>query len=140
MKNHDYFFKEEEIALIASSETMGNLPDILEEIARELENSERINGKIKKAITYPTVLVIFAIVAVSILLIYVIPVIVDMFPNKDNLPKLTIYMMSASNFLKNTRFLLGIILLGIILLYRFLYKYILTFKIFIYKTFLNSLY
>lgn len=138
MENHDYFFKEEEIALVGSSETMGNMPDILEEIAIELENSERIQGKIKKAITYPIVLIVFAIVAVSILLIYVIPVIVDMFPNKEDLPNLTTFMMSASSFLKNTRFLLGIILMGIILLYRFLYRYILTFKIFIDKLMVST--
>lgn len=133
MANHNYFFKEEEIALVESAETMGNLPEILEELAVELENSERINAKIKKAITYPVVLIVFAIVAVTILLIYVIPVIVDMFPNQESLPNITKFMMNISNFLKNTRFLLFIIGIGIVLLYRFLYKYMLTFKIFIDK-------
>lgn len=93
MSNHDYFFHEEEIALIQSSETMGNMPEILEEIAAELENSERINGKIKKAMAYPIVLIIFAFVAVTILLIYVIPTIVTMFPDQQQLPSLTKFMM-----------------------------------------------
>ena len=38
MENHDYFFQGEEIALVQSAETMGNLPEILNEIAIELEN------------------------------------------------------------------------------------------------------
>ena len=133
MKNHEYFFKEEEIALVKSAETMGNLPEILDEIAIELENSERINGKIKKAMAYPIVLIIFAIVAVTILLIYVIPTIVTLFPNQESLPSLTKFMMWASSFLQRTRFLLFLLIIGIVLLYRFLYKYMLTFKIFIDK-------
>ncbi len=137
MSNHEYFFHEEEIALVQSAETMGNLPEILEEIATELENSERINGKIKKAMTYPIILIVFAVVAVTILLIYVIPTIVSMFPNQESLPNLTKFMMGASWFIQRTRFLLLIIIIGIIMAYRFLYKYVLAFKIFIDKLVLS---
>ncbi len=133
LQNHDYFFKEEEIALVKSAESMGNLPDILDEIAIELENSERIDGKIKKALAYPIVLIIFALVAVTILLIYVIPTIVTMFPDQEQLPSLTKFMMGASTFLQKTRYLLIIIVIWCILGYRFLYKYVLAFKIFIDK-------
>ncbi len=133
MKNHSYFFQEEEIALIKSSETMGNLPEILDEIAIELENSQRINGRIKKAMTYPLVLIVFAIIAVAILLIFVIPTIVTMFPNQESLPSLTKFMMWASGFLQRTWYLIVLIGIWIILLYNFLYKYVLAFKIFIDK-------
>lgn len=133
MENHDYFFQGEEIALVQSAETMGNLPEILNEIAIELENSQRINGKIKKAITYPIVLIIFALIAVTILLIYVIPTIVTMFPNQESLPILTKFMMGASRFLQKTWFLMFLIIIGAVLLYRFLYKYVLAFKVFIDK-------
>lgn len=133
MENHDYFFQEEEIALVRSAETMGNLPEILDEIAIELENSQKINGKIKKAMAYPIVLIIFAIAAVTILLIYVIPTIVSMFPDQQSLPGITKFMMGASSFLQKTRYLIVLIVIGIILLYRFLYKYVLAFKIFIDK-------
>ena len=133
MENHEYFFKEEEIALVKSAETMGNLPEILDEIAIELENSQKINGKIKKAMTYPIVLIVFAMIAVTILLIYVIPTIVTMFPSQDSLPSLTKFMMRASSFLQRTRYLIILIVIGAIMLYKFLYKYVLAFKIFIDK-------
>lgn len=129
MENHEYFFKEEEIALVKSAETMGNLPEILEEIAIELENSEKINGKIKKTLIYPIVLIVFAIVAITILLIYVIPTIVSMFPDKESLPSLTKFMINASAFLEKTRYLIFMVVIGTVLLYRFLYKYVLAFKI-----------
>ncbi len=133
MENHEYFFQEEEVALVKSAENMGNLPEILDEIAKELENSERINAKIKKAMTYPAVLIVFAIIAVTILLIYVIPTIVSMFPNQESLPSLTKFMMSASSFLQRTRYIIGLIAIAIVLAYRFLYTYALPFKIFIDK-------
>lgn len=133
MENHEYFFHREEIELVRSAENMGNLPEILDEIAVELENNQRINGKIKKAMTYPIVLVVFAVVAVTILLIYVIPTIVTMFPNQESLPSLTKFMMNASGFIKNTWFLILLIIIGSVLLYRFLYKYVLAFKVFIDK-------
>ncbi len=138
MENHNYFFKEEEIALVESAESMGNLPDILDEIAKELENSQRINAKIKKAIAYPIVLVIFSIVAVTILLIYVIPTIVTMFPDQQSLPNLTKIMMGISGFLQRTWFILLLIVIGIIFTYRFLYKYVLAFKVFIDKLMLTT--
>ncbi|MCX6824011.1 MAG: type II secretion system F family protein [candidate division SR1 bacterium] len=133
MENHNYFFGEEEIALVESAETMGNLPEILDEIAIELENSEKINGKIKKAMAYPIVLIIFAFIAVTILLIYVIPTIVTMFPDQQSLPSLTKFMMGASTFLKNTRYIIALVAIGAVLGYRFLYKYVLAFKVFIDK-------
>jgi type IV pilus assembly protein PilC len=137
MTNHDYFFHEDEIALIQSAETMGNLPKILQQIADEGENNQKINQRIKKAITYPAILIVFAIIAVIILLLYVIPTIVSMFPSQESLPGITKFMLSVSSFIKNTRYVLLFILLGGIILYKFLYKYFLPFKIFIDKIMLS---
>lgn len=108
---HSYFFKEEEMALIKSAEIMGNLPEILDEIATELENSEKMNQTIKKAMTYPVILLVFAVVAIVILLVYVMPSIVSMFPDLESLPTLTKVMMQVSSFLQKARYAL---LVGII--------------------------
>jgi len=133
MKVHDYIFYPDEIALIRAAETMGNLPDILNEIADELENLQQINQKIKKALTYPIILITLSIAAVVVLLIFVIPTIVEMFPNQESLPWVTKFMLNISWFLQHTRFLLWIGLVSIILVYKFLYQYFLPFKIFIDK-------
>ncbi|MCX6823474.1 MAG: type II secretion system F family protein [candidate division SR1 bacterium] len=133
MQNHDYFFKEDEVALVESAETMGNLPEVLQQTADELENTQRINQKITKAATYPAILVLFSIIAVIILLIFVIPTIVTMFPSQDALPSLTKFMLGASGFFKSTRYLLIIIAIGLVALYKFLYKYMLGFKMVIDK-------
>jgi type IV pilus assembly protein PilC len=137
MSNHDYFFHEDEIALVQASETMGNLPDILQEIADESENTQKINQRIKKAVTYPAILVVFSIAAVIILLLYVVPTIVSMFPSQESLPGITKFMLSVSSFIKNARYVLVLMLIGAIILYKFLYRYFLPFKIFIDKIMLS---
>jgi type IV pilus assembly protein PilC len=49
------------------------MPDALTNIAAELENYQKIVGKVKGAMTYPLVLLTFACLAVVILLIKVVP-------------------------------------------------------------------
>jgi type II secretory pathway component PulF len=80
MSNHSYFFSIDEIELIRASEVTGNLIETLYDIAEELENIEKINQKIKKAMTYPIMLVTVSIIAVALLLMYAIPSIVSIFP------------------------------------------------------------
>lgn len=133
LKNHDYIFKAEEIALIQAAETIWDLPRVLNEISEELENSQRINQKVKKAATYPVILMLFAIIAVAILLIYVMPTVVSLFPTQDSLPSITKFMLKVSDFLKIYRFVIIFVAIGLYITYTALYKFVLPFKILIDK-------
>jgi len=137
LKNHDYFFKKDEIALIKAAETMGNMPEILAEIANELENMQEIKQRIKKAVTYPIILITISILATVILIMFVIPTIVEMFPNQESLPRITKFMLWVSGFLKYARPIIGITIIWLILWFKFLYQYTLPFKIFIDKMFIS---
>ena len=64
MQRYDYFFGNDEIELVRASESIGNMPDILLNIAEELENYQRTKNKIKSAMMYPIILLVFAILAV----------------------------------------------------------------------------
>ena len=133
MENHDYIFTKDEIALVKSSEVIGNMPDILEDISTENENMQKIYHKIGKAIAYPAILLVFTVVAVSILLISVVPTIVSLFPSTASLPWITQFMLQVSSFLQHTRLFLLLILIASIGSFRMLYTYFLPFKIFIDK-------
>jgi len=132
MSNHNYFFSIDEIELVRASQVTGNLIDTLYDIAEELENLEKINQKIKKALMYPIMLIVMSIVAVIMLLIFAIPSIVSIFPEWE-LPSITVFMMSISGFLQKTWFILILFVLWLIILYKFLYSKFLPFKIFIDK-------
>jgi type IV pilus assembly protein PilC len=133
LRNHTHVFSQDEIELIKSSELVGNMPSVLQDVSIELENLERIHQKIRKALTYPIILLSFTIIAVIILLVFVVPTIVGLFPDEWQLPGITRFMLSVSNFLQNRWFFLAIGLLGIVILYRFLYSTAIIFKIFIDK-------
>lgn len=131
MANHDYFFGFSEIELIRSSQLTWNLPDVLSQVADELENTQNIMQSIKKALTYPVILILFSIAAVIVLLVFVMPNIVSMFPSVDQLPSITRLMLDLSDFLKKTRYLLLFAIFAWYISIQFLYKYFLPFKIFV---------
>jgi type IV pilus assembly protein PilC len=96
MENHVYFFGIDEVELVRSAQVTGNLVDVLYDIAAELENFQQIREKIKNAMIYPVILIVFSIIAVIILLLYVMPTIVSVFPSQEALPDITKFMLSVS--------------------------------------------
>ena len=133
MENHPYFFNADEIALIKSSELTGNMPDMLQDMAAELENMQVIERKIVKSVTYPAVLVVFSIIAVVILLIYVVPTIVSLFPEQSQLPSITLFVLHASALVQSYWFLGIAWLFSVIWVTRFAYAHILPFTMFVDK-------
>jgi type II secretory pathway component PulF len=83
MELHPHFFNADEIELVRSTEITGNMAKTLEDVADELESSQEINQKVKKALTYPTLVISFAVVAVVVLLIFVMPTIVEMYGDME---------------------------------------------------------
>ena len=131
MERYDNFFGNDEIELIRASESIGNMPDILINIAQELENFQKTKNKIKSAMTYPIILLVFAVIAVAVLLVKVIPTIVTLFPDPEMLPWVTKFVLAASDFMQSAWRWLALLITGVILAFKFSYKNILLFKIFI---------
>ncbi len=137
LKLYPWFFSPSEIALIKSSETMWNMPEVLQNIADELENFAKIKWKIKSAMMYPTIVIIFAIIAVVVLLRKVVPVIVDLFPSKDKLPEITKIVLAMSDFVKTKWYLIIVFFISIVVWYKLAYEKISSFKYFMDKVFLE---
>lgn len=133
MEPYSYFFASDEIELVRSAQITGNMPQILGQIADELENTQEINQKIKKAMTYPTMVLLIAIGAVVVILTTVLPNIVSMFPNQDSLPGITVFMLGLSDYMKANWYILAGIVVSIVGGYLFLYNNVLLFKVFIDK-------
>lgn len=65
-----------------------------------MEEQRKVQQKLQSAFTYPTVLLCFSILAVVILLIYVIPTIVSLFPSMEDLPRITRWMIYLSTIVR----------------------------------------
>jgi type IV pilus assembly protein PilC len=87
------------INLVNAGEQSGTLESLLNEIATYQEKTEILKSKIKKALTYPTAIMVVAFIVTAILMIFVIPVFADLFNDFGaDLPGLTKTVISISEF------------------------------------------
>lgn len=106
MEPYSYFFNSDEIELVRSAQVTGNMSQVLAQLADELENIQEINQKIKKAMTYPIMVLLMAVGAVIVILTTVLPQLITMFPDADKLPGITKFMMGISGYIQHNRHLL----------------------------------
>ncbi|ROR29700.1 type II secretion system F family protein [Inmirania thermothiophila] len=85
--------------LVAAGEQAGVLETLLHKIATYKEKTEALKGKIKKALFYPTAVLITAFVITAILLIFVIPQFEELFRSfGGDLPAFTRLVIQLSEF------------------------------------------
>lgn len=88
-------------ATVSAGEQSGHLDRVLERLADYTENREQIRQKLIGALLYPIVLTTMCVAIVSILLVYVVPKVVDVFDaNHANLPLMTQVLVAVSGFLQ----------------------------------------
>ena len=137
MESQSYFFNSDEIELVRSTEITGNMTQTLEEIADNLEDSQEITAKVKKASMYPIMMIWLTIVAVIILLIKVFPSIIEMYWDPEELPWITKFFLAASEYLQVNWYKLLLWFIAIIVGYKVAYNRWLLFKIWIDKLLLT---
>jgi type IV pilus assembly protein PilC len=98
LARHHLHFDELYVNLVRAGEAAGILEDLLGKIATYKEKTEAIKAKIKKALTYPMVVLLVAFIITAILMIFVIPQFADLFRGFGaDLPAMTQMVISLSN-------------------------------------------
>ena len=88
--------------LVQAGESAGVLDTVLDTVATYKERTESIKGKIKKALFYPIMILVVALLVSMILLLFVVPVFEDTFKNAGaELPAPTQIVVSASRFMQS---------------------------------------
>ncbi|WP_026942482.1 type II secretion system inner membrane protein GspF [Hellea balneolensis] len=117
-------------AMVASGETSGRLPAVLERLADDLEAAQKIRRKIMGATAYPVVLSIVALLVVVILMIAVVPKVVDQFDSfGQDLPTLTNIVIALSAWMQKW----GLVTLGVFVIAIFALRQALKAKAFRYR-------
>ena len=94
-------FDELVISLVGAGEQAGVLETLLDKIATYKEKTEYLKAKIKKAMFYPTAVVIVAVIVTAILLIFVVPQFEALFSNFGaDLPAFTRVVVNLSEFMQ----------------------------------------
>jgi type IV pilus assembly protein PilC len=83
LRNHPKVFSELFINMVAAGEAGGILDTVLLRLSTFLEKNEALVRKVKGAMIYPGVILSVAVIAVSVLLIFVIPTFQNMFASVD---------------------------------------------------------
>ena len=102
-------------SLVASGENSGTLEVMLDRVATYKEKTEALKAKIKKALTYPSAVIVVAIVVTGILLVKVVPQFAETFQSFDSdLPGFTLFVLRISDWVQSWWFimLLGLFLAG----------------------------
>lgn len=100
--NQSRVFPELYRTLIDAGERSGKLPDVLMRLADYTEERDALRGKVTLAFVYPILIVIVAIVIVGGLLVYVVPQVVQVFQNTNQvLPWLTRALIWLSDVVRN---------------------------------------
>jgi type IV pilus assembly protein PilC len=87
------------VNLVNAGEQSGTLESLLGEIATYKEKTEALKAKIRKALVYPTSILVVAFLVTAILMIFVIPEFEKLFTGFGaDLPGLTVMVIEASQF------------------------------------------
>ncbi|MGI6678596.1 MAG: type II secretion system F family protein [Dehalobacterium sp.] len=107
-------FPEIFVNMVETGELSGTIDEVMERLAINYEREHDIREKIKSSMTYPIVILIVAILGMSIMLIFIIPMLVGMLiENGAELPLVTRIVLGASDFMKNFWYLILLFLVGL---------------------------
>ena len=117
------------INMIKTSELTGDLPKTLDDMADYYREIEKTRKQMMSALTYPLVVLVFAIAVLVYIMVLVVPQFVDIYGSLGTtLPPITVAILNVSNFLKKNLLMLGIGLLVFIIIFIVLFKTIKVFK------------
>ena len=105
------------VNMVVAGEQSGEFAGILKRLAAIIQSTARLRGKVKSAMTYPTVIVSIALLLAGGLIQFVVPIFAEMFSGFGKpLPALTQTLVDIADFVKgNWYYVLGGVTLAILL-------------------------
>jgi type IV pilus assembly protein PilC len=110
---HPVQFDELYCNLVHAGESAGVLDTVLDTVATYKERTEGLKAKIKKALFYPIMILVVALLVTMILLLFVVPVFEDTFKQAGaELPAPTQFVVSASRFMQSYWYVIVVGIIG----------------------------
>jgi type IV pilus assembly protein PilC len=101
LKKHPKVFDDLYVNMVAAGEVGGILDTILSRLAKHIEKSMKLKKQIKSAMVYPATILGVAVIVITVLMVYVIPIFAQMFSDFGQaLPALTQMVIDTSHFLQ----------------------------------------
>ena len=101
LSHHPRIFSRLYVDMVRAGEASGALTEVISRLASFAERDLEIRSNVRAALTYPAIIIIFGICAVSFLLVFVIPRLTSIFSEvKQSLPLPTLILLSLSSLVK----------------------------------------
>ena len=111
------------VNMVEAGEQSGSLEMAFSRMAVHFEKEAKLKATIKKATIYPIILVIAAIGVIAVMLLFVIPIFIDMFADLDiEMPAITMFVMNSSKWMTSHWYVVLAFIVGVVVAYKLIYK------------------
>ncbi len=115
LSKHPAIFSDLFVSMVAAGEAGGNLEEVLERLATQLEKDDHLRRTVRSAMVYPTLIGCFALAVLVAMITLIVPVFAGIFKNlHGQLPMLTKIMMSISNAFRSEWYIFVIVPVALI--------------------------
>lgn len=111
------------VSMVRAGESSGNLEMAFSRMAVHFEKQAKLKATIRKATIYPIILICAAIGVVAVMLLFVIPIFIDMFDDLDvEMPALTMAVMNTSEWTASHWYVILIVIVAVVAAYHAFYR------------------
>jgi type IV pilus assembly protein PilC len=119
MAKHPKIFNDLFVAMVRAGETGGNLEEVLERVAVQLEKDDNLRRTVRSAMVYPILIGVFAVLVLIGMILFIIPVFAGIFKDLGGqLPALTRFMISLSDAMRSYWYLMILVPIVLVFLFR----------------------
>lgn len=123
MRGESHVFPPMLINMVEAGESSGNLEMAFSRMAEQFEKEAKLKATIRKATVYPIVLILACIGVIGVMLLYVIPIFIDMFKEIDmEMPAFTMFVMGISEWAGTHVYLILAVAVAIFAAYKAYYR------------------
>lgn len=111
------------INMLKAAEATGTLIETLDDMANYYTEIDKTRKQMISAMTYPSIIMVFALGVITFIMVYVIPEFVDIYKQSDaTITGLTAFVINASEFISANGLYIILILVAAILIFILIYK------------------
>lgn len=111
------------VNMVRAGESSGSLEMSFDRMATHFEKEAKLKATIHKATIYPIILICAVIGVIAVMLLYVIPIFIDMFADLDvEMPALTMGVMNLSKWTVSHWYVILAVVAAVVAAYRLIYN------------------
>ena len=111
------------VHMVEAGESSGSLDTSFARMAVHFEKEAKLKATIRKATIYPIILIFAVIGVIAVMLLFVIPIFIDMFADLDvEMPALTMGVMNLSKWTVGHWYVILVVIVAVILAYQAIYR------------------